>query len=172
MRVHPQQSNILATGVKERDLIIKDINQITSTPNGEVEPIFKAKNAGHLYVLITMDFSDDINKVVVETKYHQIRLYDTKAARRPVMSVEIGEHPIVSLALAPNQTEIICSDSIENLSTADIRTGKCTDVFFKLTHVVVDEEEDVEATPEEDENEILWNSMCKINEAKTTKKHK
>ncbi|KAK9766670.1 Ribosome biogenesis protein nsa1 (NOP7-associated protein 1) [Basidiobolus ranarum] len=132
MRVHPQQSNILATGGKERDLTIWDINQSTGDSKAKVEPIFKAKNVKNDFLdlrvpvwITDMQFlNEDVHKVVVGTKHHQIRLYDTKTARRPVVNVEIGEHPIVSLALAPNQTEIICSDSIGNLSSVDIRTGK------------------------------------------------
>ncbi|ORX96877.1 WD40 repeat-like protein [Basidiobolus meristosporus CBS 931.73] len=217
MAVHPQHSNILATGGKERDLNIWDINQ--------AEPIFKAKNVKNdfldlrvpVWITATQFLNEDTHKVVVGTKYHQIRLYDAKSARRPVLNVEIGEHPIVSLTLAPNQTEIICSDSIGNLSAVDIRTGKlihtykgivgaiqdvdissesahqvCASVSLdrflriheisgsrkllhkiylkqKLTRVVIDEEEDGEAQPEEDEDEELWKNMRKVSSTKKRK---
>jgi ribosome biogenesis protein NSA1 len=33
-------------------------------------------------------------QIVVGTSYHQLRLYDTKAQRRPLFNAEIGEDPI------------------------------------------------------------------------------
>jgi ribosome biogenesis protein NSA1 len=41
----------------------------------------------------------DGQKVAVGTAYHQLRLYDTKAQRRPILQLDVGEHPIRSLVI-------------------------------------------------------------------------
>lgn len=43
------------------------------------------------------------SKVVVGTGYHQVRLYDTKAQRRPVLSLDFGESPISALAVTDDE---------------------------------------------------------------------
>lgn len=43
------------------------------------------------------------SKIAVSTGYHQVRLYDTKNQRRPVLSVDFGESPISVLAVSDNE---------------------------------------------------------------------
>ena len=42
-------------------------------------------------------------RVAVGTGYHQVRLYDTKAQRRPVLSFDFGESPVSALAVTDNE---------------------------------------------------------------------
>ncbi|CAG8781727.1 15413_t:CDS:2, partial [Acaulospora morrowiae] len=70
----------------------------------------------------------DTTKLVIGSKYHQIRIYDTKVKRRPVLDFSIGDHPVVSLIVGdPNQ--IIFSDTVGNVSSVDVRTGKTIGQF-------------------------------------------
>lgn len=41
--------------------------------------------------------------VAVGTGYHQLRLYDTKAQKRPVLSVEFEDSPISAMAVTGNE---------------------------------------------------------------------
>ena len=43
------------------------------------------------------------SKITVGTGYHQVRLYDTKTQRRPVLSVDFAESPISALAVTDNE---------------------------------------------------------------------
>ena len=43
--------------------------------------------------------------VAVGTRYHQIRLYDTKAQKRPVLNVEFQDLPIITVAVPPNNSK-------------------------------------------------------------------
>lgn len=43
--------------------------------------------------------STDGQKLAVGTAYHQLRLYDMKAQRRPILQLDVGEHPIRSLVI-------------------------------------------------------------------------
>ena len=42
-------------------------------------------------------------RIVVGTGYHQVRLYDTKVQRRPVLNFDFGEMPIAALAVTDNE---------------------------------------------------------------------
>lgn len=43
------------------------------------------------------------SRIAVGTAYHQIRLYDTKTQRRPVLSFDFDEHPVSALAVTDNE---------------------------------------------------------------------
>ena len=45
--------------------------------------------------------------IIVGTAFHQIRIYDTKIARRPIYSVELGSHPIKCLEFMPFSKDLV-----------------------------------------------------------------
>ena len=132
MRVGASQNSCIATGGKEHDLHVWDV---------ETQQIrFRAKNVPHDNIELRvpvwikdMQFlqspSDSIFKVVTGTAYSEVRLYDSKAQRRPVHEITIGvpgeQYPITSMCLTPDETCVIIGDTSGTLSSYDMRTWKC-----------------------------------------------
>ncbi|CAG8777588.1 4376_t:CDS:2 [Gigaspora margarita] len=132
MRVHPKENHIFACGGKERDLTVWDIHANPDsivTQNKESRQyegmIWNGKN-------VRSDFLDLRCPVwVTEIQFLNdqdytkiIRLYDIKAQRRPVFEASIGHKMVVSIAITQSQNEIIFSDTIGNIFTCDLRTGR------------------------------------------------
>ncbi len=44
--------------------------------------------------------NQEATQLVVGTAYHQVRLYDTKSARRPIMNMTFKENPIRCLSIS------------------------------------------------------------------------
>ncbi len=120
MRVHPTIPGIIAFGGKEQDLSIwvSDPDEDEESNEGLREsiifqnfrPTWKAKNVKNdeLDLRVPVWVSDvqflqcstvGRYKIVCVTRFHQVRIYDTQMARRPIMSVEVGEYPISSMIL-------------------------------------------------------------------------
>jgi len=78
--------------------------------------------------------------------YIKIRVYDTKKARRPILSVEIGEYPIRSLTLNKDRSQAIFSDTVGTVTTVDVSTGKALGTFKGFAGSV----SDVWGNPEDD----------------------
>ncbi|KAF0560684.1 WD40 repeat-like protein [Gigaspora margarita] len=140
MRVHPKENHIFACGGKERDLTVWDIHANPDsivTQNKESRQhegmIWNGKNVRSdfldlrcpVWVTEIQFLNDqDYTKIVTGTRFHQIRLYDIKAQRRPVFEASIGHKMVVSIAITQSQNEIIFSDTIGNIFTCDLRTGR------------------------------------------------
>ncbi|KAJ3045550.1 WD repeat-containing protein 74 [Rhizophlyctis rosea] len=151
MKVHPTKPHIFATGGDERELCIWDVTKLSKeAKDGEelpmVECIWKAKNVKNdelnlrVPVWIThLEWIGDGNtsKIVVGTGYHQIRVYDIEGrARRPIINVEIGEHPVRALAVAPDASQAIFSDTIGTMTAVDLKTGKTNGTYKGLAGAV------------------------------------
>ncbi|CAG8492896.1 1401_t:CDS:2 [Diversispora eburnea] len=111
LRVHPKENHIFSCGGKE--------HQFAKNENDFLDlkvPVW----------ITDLQFlnDSDTTKLVIGSKYHQIRIYDTKAKRRPVQDFNIGVNPVVSLIMGRNSNEIIFSDTVGSVSSVDIRTGK------------------------------------------------
>ncbi|ORX58625.1 WD40 repeat-like protein [Piromyces finnis] len=161
MKVHPKESNIFATGGEERELCIWDLNKMEEDDESEqentfkIKPIFTAKNVKHDFLnlrvpvwVTCMEWLDDndTTKIIIGTGHHHIRVYDTKKARRPILSVEIGEYPIRSLSLNKDRSQVIFSDTIGTVTSVDVKTGKALGTFKGFAGSV----SDVWCNPEED----------------------
>ncbi|KAJ1550488.1 WD repeat-containing protein 74 [Nowakowskiella sp. JEL0078] len=129
MRVHPGTPNLFATGGDERDLAIYDLNSNAGSPE-TLTANWSAKNIKHdvLDMRVPIWITDlqwfdraDPSKLVVGTGLHHIRLYDTRAARRPVLNLEIGELPVRSLSVIPGRNEVVFSDTSGLIIHADLR---------------------------------------------------
>lgn len=73
---------------------------------------------------------DDHRKFVAGTNDHQVRLYDTSAQRRPVMSFDFQETPIKAVAEEPDSFNIYIGNGSGDLASVDIRTGKLLGCFI------------------------------------------
>ncbi|XP_044486699.1 WD repeat-containing protein 74 [Mangifera indica] len=73
---------------------------------------------------------DDHRKFVAGTNSHQVRLYDTSAQRRPVMSFDFRETPIKAVAEDPESYNIYIGNGSGDLASVDIRTGKLLGCFL------------------------------------------
>ncbi|KAF9586169.1 WD repeat-containing protein 74 [Lunasporangiospora selenospora] len=188
MRVHPRDHHIIATGGKEQELTIWDLNALTSevskedakkprtgksakgkspssiTPqnnskdssssNGSARykskeildkgQIFKAKNVKNdnldLRVPVwNVDFqflsTYDHTRIAVGTRNHQIRVYDTKTARRPAVDAEVGTMPVIALATGKDASEIVFSDTVTNVYSVDTLTGSIIGQYKGFTGV-------------------------------------
>ncbi|KAI8854836.1 hypothetical protein BC829DRAFT_379780 [Chytridium lagenaria] len=103
MRVFPGNPNIFATGGDERDLTIWDVSGCGKEDGAAPKEIWKAKNFKH------------------------VRVYDVSPksqTRRPVVSVEIGEHPLKHLAIVPGKRQAVITDTIGTLTHVDLDNGK------------------------------------------------
>ncbi|KAI7872145.1 WD40-repeat-containing domain protein [Spinellus fusiger] len=165
MRGHPLQNHIFATGGKERDLCVYDATVLAaqkeahktstdkSTPTtgkakkGSQEGLlFQAKNVKNdfldlqqpVWIRDIQFISQDTSKIAVGTHYHQIRIYDVKAARRPVLNVEIGKSPITTVRMGKEDHHLMFTDTLGNVGTMDIRTGGIVARYKGYTGAVTD----------------------------------
>lgn len=67
-----------------------------------------------------------------------MRLYDTRSARRPVVSVEVGESPIRSLCMIPDTRQALFSDTLGNLQIFDFTARKVLAGFKGFSGAAVD----------------------------------
>lgn len=127
MRIDPHSSGCVATGGKDNLLSLWDVEKQCS--------IFKAKNvpADNLDMQVPIWVKDMhfVNSsvtsgktIVTGTAYHHVRLYDTKAKRQPVLSIEYGEYPITQMCLTPDGNRVITCDTTGDVNSFDLRTLK------------------------------------------------
>nr|CCA17806.1 conserved hypothetical protein [Albugo laibachii Nc14] len=64
------------------------------------------------------------HRIMVGTGYHQIRLYDTNTQRRPIQSIDLGDHPINAMCIDPNELYVYVADTTGCLDVLDLRTLK------------------------------------------------
>ncbi|CAM0143014.1 Ribosome biogenesis protein nsa1 (NOP7-associated protein 1) [Umbelopsis sp. WA50703] len=152
-RLHPQLGHVLAVGGKERELTMYDMNVLsgktdsvtgveTSSTNNttkykklkesEKGQIFQAKNVKNDYLdlrvpvwITDLQFvNDEATKIAISTHYHQIRLYDIKAARRPVLDVEVGKTPIKRISMGVTQDQVLYADTTNDFGAVELKHGK------------------------------------------------
>ncbi|KAI9285855.1 WD40-repeat-containing domain protein [Umbelopsis sp. AD052] len=161
-RLHPSKSHILAVGGKERELTVYDMNVLsgkekdttpapTITENSTAKykkqkesskgQLFQAKNVKNDYLdlrvpvwITDLQFVDDeANQLAIGTHYHQIRVYDIKTARRPVLDVEVGNKPIKRISVGINDDQILYADTTNDLGAIDLKSGKTMAQYKGLT---------------------------------------
>lgn len=82
------------------------------------------------FTSLTFLSKDDHRKVLAGTNNHQVRLYDTSAQRRPVLSVDFRETPIKAVAEDLDGHTIYVGNGTGDLGSIDIRTGKLLGCFL------------------------------------------
>ncbi|GBN10750.1 WD repeat-containing protein 74 [Araneus ventricosus] len=128
MSPNPFSDLQVATGGEENDLKIWDL----SIPD---TPVFQAKNVRNDFldlrvpVWITDLKFKSLDKVVTCTRHHQVRLYDTRAQRRPVIDMEFERYPLMSLSLAHNDNQVVVGSSRGRMALLDLRKKLLVHVF-------------------------------------------
>lgn len=127
MRQNPLCPSQVGTGGQKNDLKLWDLNR----PD---EPIFRAKNVPNDFLDLQVPiWVTDLGflpsqgaqaRVAVGTGYHQVRLYDTKAQRRPVISFDFGQSPVSALAVTDNENLVIVGNTIGTMGSIDLRKGQ------------------------------------------------
>ncbi|TPX59814.1 hypothetical protein PhCBS80983_g02190 [Powellomyces hirtus] len=109
-RVHPQHPHLLATGGDERDLTLWNLREqkLTADPQSipKLASFWTAKNVKNDFLnirvpvwiteILFLDSSE--TRIMTGTGHHQIRVYDTAKARRPIININVGTHPIRAIA--------------------------------------------------------------------------
>nr|CAG8455606.1 4172_t:CDS:2 [Entrophospora candida] len=193
LRVHPKSHNIFGCCGKECELAIWDVNSykegscpFSSQSKKESKPglIWKAKNLRNDFLDLRvpvwntdMQFlNDDATKIVVGTKYNQIRIYDTKVKRRPVLDLSIGFAGAVSSMEVDSKSTYLVTVSLDRFLRVHEMSGKhnlLQKIYLKqhLTSVLVNDEDEIKkANNDEKELEEIWNDMEEVKSKKKKKK--
>jgi len=141
-RVHPIHSHLLATGGDERELCVWDLSKLPNVADmgskNVIKPIWTSKNVKHdnldLRVPVWVTAIDWIpsspSTLIVGTAFHQIRIYDTSKARRPIFSFELGKFPIRCLEFMPFSTDLVAiADNRGQLTLWNTSTQKIAKSF-------------------------------------------
>jgi len=128
MRQHPSESNIFATGGKESDLTLWDLER----PG---EPKFKARNVKpdmlqlRIPVWVTdIAYMEDHKTIAVTSRHKHVRLYDPDRQRRPIINFEYEDSPLTSLSVVPGQSnQIVVGTAHGRMARFDLRGTKITE---------------------------------------------
>ena len=135
-------AGVLAVGGPEHDLALWDVEKSMSTfqarnvSNTELDlrvPVWvsamqflpEAGSSATTGPLSTSSARDDASPHVIAlaSRHRHVRLYDIRAGRRPLVSVELGEYAFTALDAAADGLSILTGDSIGTLRRLDIRAG-------------------------------------------------
>ncbi|KAI8817358.1 uncharacterized protein EV422DRAFT_221645 [Fimicolochytrium jonesii] len=165
-RLHPQHTHLLATGGDECDLTIWNLAEqfpnttteetSTTPPPTQLTAHWTSRNVKNDFLNIRVPvwitelaFLDSTaTRLIVGTGHHQIRIYDTTLARRPIVDITVGTHPIRSLAVYPvdNASEgvvkTVCSDTTGQMMQVNVdckaKTAKVVGKYAGLAGAVTD----------------------------------
>ncbi|KAG8177094.1 hypothetical protein JTE90_015239 [Oedothorax gibbosus] len=118
----------VATGGNENDLKVWDLKSPDS-------PIFQARNVKNDFLDLRVpvwiqDLAFKTNDTIVTcTRHHQIRLYDTRAQKRPVIDMPFERYPLMSLSLAHNDNQLVVGSSRGRMALVDLRKKLLVHVF-------------------------------------------
>ncbi|KAG0244174.1 WD repeat-containing protein 74 [Actinomortierella wolfii] len=132
--IFPQKSNKTETTAAEAHDEKKNTSRHKAKEALGKGQVFKAKNVKNDFLDLRvpvwntdfqfLDSKDhQHHRLAVGTRNHQLRVYDTKQARRPVLDVEIGTMPVIALANGKDATEVVFSDTVTNVFSVDTLTG-------------------------------------------------
>uniref|UniRef100_A0A131XRG4 Putative wd-repeat protein n=1 Tax=Ixodes ricinus TaxID=34613 RepID=A0A131XRG4_IXORI len=130
MRQHPQKQGLVATGGKENDLKLWDLENMQ-------KPVFQAKNVRNDFLdlrvpvwVTDMQFLSDSDKVVAITGHHQVRVYDPGSRqRRPVVEFEFDEYPLTCISLTSKPEQVVVGNSRGRVALLDLRRKGMVHVF-------------------------------------------
>ncbi|KAJ2782889.1 Ribosome biogenesis protein nsa1 (NOP7-associated protein 1) [Coemansia interrupta] len=151
MRSHKDKFTLFAAGGHEQELSIWDAETACSGDSylePVSEPLFRSQNVEddwlglRVPVWITdmqfLDANTTNPQMAVSTGHKHIRIYDTKAQRRPVHSWEIGKNPILHTLASHVKPELFISDNLGNMQQLDLRNGKIVGSYKGIAGAVAD----------------------------------
>ncbi|KAK3104105.1 hypothetical protein FSP39_024457 [Pinctada imbricata] len=129
-RHNPKDTTQFVTGGKENELKLWDVER-------ELTPIFTTKNVRNDWLNLRVPvwvtgvvFCRDSDRLISCTGHHQIRVYDPKVQRRPVLDFEFDEYPITALCLhSSDDNLVVVGNTHGKMGTIDVRTGKVVNLF-------------------------------------------
>lgn len=132
MRASPESLLQVATGGRENGLKLWDGNNLQN-------PVFEAKNVRNDFLDLRVPiWVTDIGFVpgtahqpviAVGTGYHQLRLYDTRAQKRPVYSKEYGKAAITALSCAEDGRYYFIGTATGDMARIDLRKGDVVNTY-------------------------------------------
>ncbi|XP_071800312.1 WD repeat-containing protein 74-like [Asterias amurensis] len=130
MRQNPVKRNVVATGGMENDMKVWDLED-------PEKPIFRAKNVRNDFLELRVpvcvndiSFIPESSKIVTCTGHHHLRVYDPSTPRRrPVMSVEFDEYPLMSMSIAPGGNSVVVGNTHGKMAHIDLRKGQVLRVY-------------------------------------------
>ncbi|KAK8830927.1 hypothetical protein WA577_003627 [Blastocystis sp. JDR] len=140
MRLCPYNNKVFAVGGRENDIALYDIEQKDAIFRGRNVPNDFLNLRVPIWVADMQFLSSDgsTHKLAVVTGHHQIRLYDTRAQRRPVQSVEIGDRPFTCCRVARDDSVLYTGDTTGRVSRIDLRTLRLSGTYKGNTGSVRD----------------------------------
>lgn len=123
MRQNVAKPNVVATGGKENELKLWDLEQLGDST-------FQAKNVSNDFLnlrvpvwVTDIGFLSNSDKVVTCTGRHQVRVYDPLCGqRRPVLDLSMAEdHPLTCLSVRGTHQQVIVGSSQGRLTLVDLR---------------------------------------------------
>ncbi|XP_071449887.1 WD repeat-containing protein 74 isoform X2 [Hetaerina americana] len=121
MRQNPYEKEIIAVGGQESDLSLWNLE-------AEEKCTFRAKNVPHNYLQLRVPiwvsdiaFMQNSQKIATCSRYGHLRLYDTKAQRRPVISMDIPEQALTSISACSKEHHVIVGSGTGLLMMVDLR---------------------------------------------------
>ncbi|XP_026746653.1 WD repeat-containing protein 74-like [Trichoplusia ni] len=125
MRVSPDEDTVFATGGEENDLKLWRI--------GEPSPTFVAKNLAHdwlqlrrpVWVSDLLLLSGEGGRLAAVCSRHgYVRLYDSRAQRRPVINVDFENMAATCIASSFDERQVLVGFGRGQLHQVDLRKGK------------------------------------------------
>lgn len=133
MSASPDEPLLVATGGQENDMKLWDGTR------PDASPVFKARNVPEDYLRLRVPVwvratgivSGTGNRplVAVATGYHQVRLYDTRAQRRPVYSHSWGESSFTCLELTQDGRYYLVGNAYGEIARIDLRKGEIVNKY-------------------------------------------
>lgn len=77
--------------------------------------------------------SENYTRILTVTEHHQIRVYDTNAQKRPILSHECGEYPIRCVSLTNDQEHVVIGNTVGESYLIHIQSGKVHQKYQKIT---------------------------------------
>ncbi|CAG9574062.1 unnamed protein product [Danaus chrysippus] len=121
MKIFDGDTTIFATGGEENDLKVYRI--------GETEPLFMAKNLPHDWLQLRKPvWVSDLtflspSELAVCSRHGYIRLYDTRAQRRPVCNVECDKMAATCISKGFDERQVFVGFGRGQLHQVDLRRG-------------------------------------------------
>ncbi|XP_010047745.2 WD repeat-containing protein DDB_G0290555 [Eucalyptus grandis] len=126
-----ESENYAAVGGKGVELNIWDLDKCSKMWTAKSPP---KNNLGIFtptwFTSATFLCKDDHRKVVAGTNSHQVRLYDSSAQRRPVLSFDFRETPIKAVTEDIDGHTVYVGNGSGDLASFDMRTGKLLGCFL------------------------------------------
>nr|KAJ3419060.1 WD repeat-containing protein 74 [Polyrhizophydium stewartii] len=110
-----------------------------------LEPLWEAKNVRNDFLdmrvpvwITTIEWlsTETYTRLVTGTGHHQVRVFDTKKQRRPILDVSVGDHPVRAMAVNASKTEVLLADTTGQMVSISIDTGKVTGKFLGIAGAV------------------------------------